>query len=205
MTNASTVTTFDDRWYRSVTEFAQDTGWLHGIMSLLTVALIAALAVMVLAAGWSAWRRSDRERLAGVAWTVVGTGICVLCGLLLKQVFREARPCLTLPGVTTVQPCPGPTDYSFPSDHMTVAVALAAGLWLIDRRLGVIGAVLALLEGFSRVYLGQHYPHDVFAAIILSTLIIVGLWPLAHRILARVLRLRTAAGRGAGDAVRPTR
>ena len=190
------VTNVDDSWYRDVTGFAQHTQWLVGTMSLLTVLLIAVLALMVLGAGWRAWRTDDRVRLAAVAWTAVGCGICIACGLLLKQVFREARPCLALPHVTTVQACPGPTDYSFPSDHTIMAAALAAGLWLIDRRLGVIGAALALFDGFTRVYLGQHYPHDVIAALILSSLIILGGWRFARTPLLR-LELRLLGSRSA--------
>lgn len=167
---------FDEGWYRDVTGFAQRTHWLNGAMSLLTVLLIVALALLVGYAGWRAWRRSERVRFAAAVWTVLGSGISVGCGLTLKQVFHEARPCLAPPHVTTVLACPGPTDYSFPSDHTTIAAALAAGLWLIDRRLGIIGTALALLEGFSRVYLGQHYPHDVLAAFLLSSLITFGGW-----------------------------
>lgn len=63
--------------------------------------------------------------------------------------------------MATIQACLGPTGYSFPSDHTTAAVTLAAWLWLVDRGLRAVAAVLALLEGFSRVYLGQHYPYDV--------------------------------------------
>ena len=96
--------------------------------------------------------------MTAVAWLGLGTLVAVSCGLILKQVFTETRPCLAMPGVATVQPCPGPTGYSFPSDHTTVVVALAVGLWIYSRRLGLIAAVFALLEGFSRVYLGQHYP-----------------------------------------------
>ena len=182
----STVTSVDEGWYRSVTDFAQRTGWLHAAMGLLTVALIVALALMVAYAGWRAWRVGDRGRLAAAGWAVGGTLLCVGCGLVLKQIFHETRPCLALPDVTTVQACPGPTDYSFPSDHTTVAVALAAGLWLIDRRLGAIGAVLAVFEGYSRVYLGMHYPHDVLAGFVLSGLVVFGGWTLVRRALIRL-------------------
>jgi membrane-associated phospholipid phosphatase len=172
------LSTFDEGWYRDVTEFAQHTRWLNGTMSALTVLLIVALALMVCYAGWHAWRHADHLRITAVMWTALACGISLGGGLALKQVFHEARPCLTVANVTTVQACPGPTDYSFPSDHTTIAATLAAGLWLINRRLGAIGAALALLEGFSRVYLGQHYPHDVLAAYLLSGLIVFGGWRL---------------------------
>jgi membrane-associated phospholipid phosphatase len=197
----STVTTADDGWYRSVIGFAGRTAWLHGPMGLVTVAMIALLALLVVFAGWRAWRGADRAALAATVWAVAGTALSVGCGLVLKQVFDETRPCLALPNVTTVQACPGPTDYAFPSDHTTVAVALAAGLWLIDRRLGAIGAALALLEGFSRVYLGMHYPHDVLAGIVLSCVVVLGGWALVRRPLTRLAgRLPVPAGSEADTA-----
>jgi membrane-associated phospholipid phosphatase len=187
--SVSTVTTFDDGWYRSVTDFARRTGWLNGIMSSLTVALIVALALMVGYAAWRAWRGADRAAMAASLWAAAGSVLCIALALGLKQVFHESRPCLALPNVATVQPCPGPADYSFPSDHTTVAVALAAGLWLINRRLGTIGAALALLEGFSRVYLGQHYPHDVLAAFVLSCAVVLGGWRLVRGAMIRLADL----------------
>jgi membrane-associated phospholipid phosphatase len=202
--SVSTVTTFDDGWYRSVTDFARHTTWLNGIMSLLTVALIVALALMLVYAAWRAWRAADRVAVAASAWAVAGSVLSIGLGLGLKQVFQETRPCLALPDVTTVQACPGPTDYSFPSDHTTVAVALAAGLWLINRRLGAIGGVMALMEGFSRVYLGQHYPHDVLAAFVLSSVVVLGGWPLVRKPLLRLAgRVPTLAG-GVPQGIRGT-
>lgn len=181
----------DGSWYRKVTDLARHTPWLHSVMSVYDVLGIAALCVMVAAGWWIARRRGDLEAMTAVAWTGVGTLICIAAGLTLKQVFAEIRPCSAMPHVTTVQPCPGLTDYSFPSDHTTLITALAVGLWLIDRRLGVIAVAAALLEGFTRVYLGQHYPHDVAAALLLATAVMLIGWPLARRVLLSLLRLVT--------------
>ncbi|MBS2966322.1 phosphatase PAP2 family protein [Actinocrinis puniceicyclus] len=182
----STVTSADDGWYRDITSFAQHTAYLHALMTAYTTASFGLLGLLALYAWWRARRNADRTAMAAVAWTGIGTAVAVAAGLALKQVFAEARPCLAM-HVATVQPCPGPTDYSFPSDHTTVAVALAAGLLLAERGLGLIAAALALLEGFSRVYLGQHYPHDVAAGLILSVLILMACWPLVRRPLIRLL------------------
>lgn len=179
-----TVTTADDGWYRAMTSFAQHTSWLQEPMKVYTVAALVVLAVMALAAWWSARRRSDPKAMAAVAWLGIGSLVSLGAGLGLKQVFQESRPCLAI-ATPTVQPCPGPTDYSFPSDHMTAAVALAVGLWLIDRRLGVIGVVLAAIEGVSRVYLGQHYPHDVMGAAVLSAAIMLLGWLVVRKPLTR--------------------
>ena len=184
---ASSVTTADDGWYRGLTGFAQHTGWLHTIMIAYTTLGVALIAALALAGWWVARRAADRTAMAAVAWTGAATALCVGLGLGLKQVFAEVRPCDALAGVATVQPCPGPSDYSFPSDHAVIAAALAAGVYLINRGLGAVAAVLALLEAFSRVYLGQHYPHDVAAGLALSAAVLFGGWPLARRPLTRIL------------------
>ncbi len=186
-----TVTTADDGWYRSITSFAQHTAWLQGPMKLYTLAGIGLLCVMALYAWWSARARADKAAMVAVAWLGVGTLLSIGGGLMLKQVFQENRPCQAI-RVATVQACPGPADYSFPSDHTTFAVALAVGLWIVSRKLGTIAAILAALEGFSRVYLGQHYPHDVLGGAILSTAVLLVGWQFCRNPLTRLVTVLEA-------------
>jgi membrane-associated phospholipid phosphatase len=180
------VTTVDDGWYRSVTSFAQHTAWLQEPMRLYTTGGIILLALLALYAWWTARADADRASIAAVAWLGIGSAIAIGAGLLLKRIVQEGRPCQAL-HVATVEACPGRTDYSFPSDHMTLAVAVAVGIWLVNSRLGVIAAVLAALEGFDRVYTGQHYPHDVAAAVILGAVVMLLGWRLLRRPLDRLV------------------
>ena len=184
--HTKTVTTADDSWYRAITSFAQHTTWLQGSMEIYTFGGLVLLCVLAVYAWWGARVRADRAAMAAVAWLWLGTLISIGAGLALKQVFQENRPCQVI-RVATVQACPGPADYSFPSDHTTMAVALAVGLWIVSRKLGIIAALLAVIEAFSRVYLGQHYPHDVLAAAVLSAAVLLVGWPLARRPLARLV------------------
>ncbi|MBI2865361.1 MAG: phosphatase PAP2 family protein [Chloroflexi bacterium] len=60
-------------------------------------------------------------------------------------------------------------DSSFPSDHATAAfvVAVTALRWATPgRRLLLLAAILI---GFSRVFVGAHYPADVVASAVLAT------------------------------------
>jgi membrane-associated phospholipid phosphatase len=77
---------------------------------------------------------------------------------VIKKMVAEVRPCYSLPHDYFVDSCPTSSDYAFPSGHTTVAPATIAALFLLDRRLSAIAALFAAIEGFTRIYVGAHYP-----------------------------------------------
>ena len=98
-----------------------------------------------------------------LAWAVALIGAGEL-NVILKGIFRRLRPQLPDPWVT-------PSGWSFPSGHaMGSFVTYGFLAYLLTRvpradfprrtAVGVL-AVLVLLIGFSRIYLGAHYLSDV--------------------------------------------
>jgi len=57
---------------------------------------------------------------------------------------------------------------SFPSGHAATAIGLAAAAWLLDRRLGLLATLYALLVSWSRLALGCHHFSDEVAAALLA-------------------------------------
>ena len=117
----------------------------------------------------------------------VGTLVCME---LLKSLYERPRPT----SVTQIDP---PGGLSFPSGHSMIATALYLTLAVLiaralpERRLRIFviatGAGIAVLVGFTRLYLGVHYPTDVLGGWI------VGLtWALSCGIVARRLAQRGA-------------
>ena len=58
---------------------------------------------------------------------------------------------------------------SFPSGHMSNNTAIAVCLTLFYRRRGALYWMLTAAIGYSRIYLGAHWPSDIFATFFLAT------------------------------------
>lgn len=66
--------------------------------------------------------------------------------------------------------------YSFPSGHTTTSFACAGTIArFAPRNVRPLLFVLAALIGFSRIYVGVHYPLDVLAGAVLGLLVATGL------------------------------
>ncbi|MFE2706654.1 phosphatase PAP2 family protein [Streptomyces mirabilis] len=157
----------DGSLFTTVTDFARDTPWLNTPIELWTNAGLGVFAVLMLMGWWNARRRDARSMALALAAPVAVVAAFALAEVA-KKLVAEVRPCYSLPHAYLVDACPARTDYAFPSGHSTTAFAAVAALWLLDRRLSAIAAVFAVLEGFTRVYVGAHYPHDVLGAALLA-------------------------------------
>ena len=91
----------------------------------------------------------------------------------IKAAVDRQRPHLSHPLVKL------PTDGSFPSGHTSVAFACAVMLALTVPRLAIPVLVLAAAIGYSRLYLGVHYPLDVLAGAAVGTVVATALRQLA--------------------------
>jgi undecaprenyl-diphosphatase len=183
----------DGGLFSTITGLARDTTWLNTPMDLWTNAGLMVFAVLMVIGFLRARHRDTAAMTLALAAPVAVVGAFAVAEVA-KKLVAEVRPCYSMPHAYFVDACPVRTDYAFPSGHTTTAAATVAALWLLDRQLAWIATAFAVLEGFSRVYLGAHYPHDVLGAAVLAL-------PVAYLIstfLARyaqpvVARLRTGA------------
>ena len=134
--------------------------------------------------------------LEALLFLVAMTGGLVLGGVL-KVVFHLARP-------PTWFDAPQPVSYSFPSGHALFSVCLWGALAIFagrhvrgtGARAGIfaVTVLLAGLIGYSRIYLGVHYPSDVIAGYTAAT-VWVATVSYANRLIERRSERRQPASR----------
>lgn len=157
-----------------LTTIMQLVSWLGSVMWLIVLGVCVTVAFVLV----KRWRD-----VALFIITMVG-GIAL--NITLKLSFGRARP-------DTFFETPQPSSYSFPSGHALLSLCFYGALAvIITHRLRsrtarlliwTAAALLVVLIGFSRIYLGVHYPTDVLAsyAVALSWVVVVFAFDHLHR------------------------
>lgn len=121
----------------------------------------AALPATQLIVGYSTHNKVVQHQ----AWETVGSlAVSVVVAESFKAALNRQRPYIKYPD--EVHPYDNSeTDKSFPSGHTTIAFATATTLSLEYKKWYVVvpAYVWAAGVGYSRLYLGEHYPTDVLA------------------------------------------
>lgn len=141
------------------------TPFLDGVCAFLSYVFEAGIFWIASALLMIAFRKT---RVTGAA--VLGAMlVALLVGELgLKNIICRERPCIVDPTVTLAIPVPN--SYSCPSGHTGSSFAAAGAILAFNKKLGIPALILALVVGFSRMYLFVHFPTDVLAGAVLGLL-----------------------------------
>ncbi|MBI1811078.1 MAG: glycosyltransferase family 39 protein [Nitrospirae bacterium] len=104
--------------------------------------------------------KNKKKALIPIVLTIISVALSDWTANILKHLIGRIRPCHALEGARMLVGCTN--SFSMPSNHaansfaIILAVSYISGKWMRWTALTV-----ALLVGFSRVYVGVHYPSDV--------------------------------------------
>lgn len=113
-----------------------------------------------------------KYRYAGVASAISLILTFLTVNLCIKNLVARVRPYEVIEGLTRI--VGEQSDYSFPSGHTAHAFAVSVVLLLmLPKKLGAPALILAFLMGFSRLYVGVHYPTDVLGGAVIGTVLAV--------------------------------
>lgn len=121
-----------------------------------------------------------RRRFREAIFAAIALGGSALLNIAAKQFFARERPSLW----ESIAP---EHNYSFPSGHAMGSMTLAATLILLSWTTRwrwpvlIVMAPFVLLVGFSRLYLGVHFPSDILAGWAVATAWVVAVYLVVYR------------------------
>ena len=164
----------------------------HPSLLMLTLARFFAVYAIwtVPALGIIFWLRRHCAYHFAILNALLATAAALLVNGLIGTLWHHPRPFAMPTGHNFLYHA---ADPSFPSNHMTIIMTVAFTFMLRTRtrRLGLTLALLGLLIGWSRIYLGVHFPFDMAGAVIVAltiTLTVNALSPLFMPSLYAALR-----------------
>jgi undecaprenyl-diphosphatase len=114
-------------------------------------------------------------RKAGITLSTALIVDLVMINGILKPLFGRVRPFVLNPEISLL--VAAPPDGGFPSGHTAASFAAATVLYHFNKTWGVAAYILALLIGFSRLYLYVHFPSDIIAGAVAGILIgVLAVW-----------------------------
>jgi membrane-associated phospholipid phosphatase len=142
---------------------AGTTHFMQGISNTTTVISLAAPAGLFIASAINHDGIMQQKSFYVLETIAVGTGAAIILKYIVNRPRPSTKDSLIIPASDMGSP-------SFPSGHTSIAFATATSLSLAYPKWYVIvpSYLWACTVGFSRMYLGVHYPTDVLAGAVVG-------------------------------------
>jgi undecaprenyl-diphosphatase len=155
----NSILNLDDRILRGANSLVGHWQWVDVLVQVLSVYVVYLVPIILV----MLWFYSHHSKK--VALQAFGSGLLawfVFSKFISHYLWYRSRPYVAndnLKELIFTRP-----DYSFPSDHAALLVALTVSVWLSGyRKLGIGLMIMAIVVGVTRVVAGVHYPLDVLA------------------------------------------
>ncbi|MFB6144064.1 MAG: phosphatase PAP2 family protein [Candidatus Nanohaloarchaea archaeon] len=109
---------------------------------------------------WFQGREGKHDSILAFDATVAG----IVAAYALGMVYSHQNPSTMYNTIAAAKP-----ENAFPSQHAAAMFSAAWPLFMRDRKnLGYLMLAAAILTGFSRIYIGEHWPVDILGSVAAS-------------------------------------
>jgi len=122
--------------------------------------------IIILIASWLLIK-DKKNALLPIVLTLISVALADWASNIVKHLVGRIRPCHTIEGVYLLVGCTN--SFSMPSNHAANSAAIILAMSYMSKKWVKWAAItVAALVGFSRVYIGVHYPSDVLAGALIG-------------------------------------
>lgn len=183
------ICNLDSDIFRAVNGLAGKSGVTDAIGIFFASPLIYLMVAFVIILSWYHYatahtRKSRHEAVRDITMMLRAAAaslMAVMGNFLFSLIYFRERPYMALQEVNRLIAEPL-TSKSLPSDHTSMAFAIAVSVALLHPRLGAVMLAAAAGIGFSRIYVGVHYPSDILAGIFVGLIAAVAVRHIGRRL-----------------------
>lgn len=148
--------------FRLINDLGKQYTFLNPAIVAIAEYTLYAIIICMLLFGFS---KNGRNRVM-VICSIFTITFAELLGRLVGMLHSNQQPFAELAAVNKL--IEKAVDNSFPSDHTILVFSICVSFWLFKRGWSSLLVLLAVLVGFSRIWVGVHYPGDVLVGAVLS-------------------------------------
>jgi undecaprenyl-diphosphatase len=128
--------------------------------------LIFAMAFAIIA--WTIFNKNNRRADTVIVLEIIlAAFFSYLIKIVVNLIYFRPRPFSVHDVNLLIEKI---SDGSFPSAHTFLSFVMAFGIYMYNKKLGIVLLIAASFVSISRIYVGVHYPLDILGGVILAGL-----------------------------------
>ncbi|AOC56661.1 MULTISPECIES: undecaprenyl-diphosphatase [Bacillus] len=155
---------YNEDLFRWVNQLSIDHGYLNPLFIGLAEYTVLLAALMCLFIWFQNRSRTNRRVVVSAGFTFI---LAELIGKIAGIFYSNQQPFAEMSHVNLL--IQKEVNNSFPSDHTIFIFSVCLIFWLFHKR-HVYWLIIACAVGFSRIWVGVHYPFDVLAGAVIACL-----------------------------------